>query len=160
MDTMQKGNENVVKNVTSSKILPMYHEAKEWNSTMEFYSDSLLGLKNILDRYLDEILQHENLDEIRECAMLLQDLRYTSGLLLEEIKSHLGELAEFQDKEKEATPLLAKEHLELKKKLAVFQDDFKEIKKEIFSITEHAIEISKEEKLAVELEKIKVARNR
>ncbi len=149
----------MLKKDTSSKILAWYAASKEWISTIEFYLDSFFTMKNIIDRYLDKILKNENLDEIRECVMRLQDIRYSCSEALEKVKLHKGVLVEFQDKKLQPIASLEKEHLRLKKIMGTCHKNFKEIKNEVFSITEHTLQISKEENLAIELEKIKVARN-
>ena len=144
--------------VNTSKSTIMYEEAKDWISTLEFHNDSLIGLKNIIDRYLDEMVLHENLDEIRECVMRLQEVRYTCRSLLKKVKSHQSLLIKQIDKKQEINLVLENSHQALNARLRVLKTKFHEIKNEVFFITEYAMEIDKEEKLTVELEKIKASR--
>lgn len=65
---MDKDKANMNQKGTASKMIMMYDESKDWISKIEFYHNSQNGLKKIIDRYLDEIVLHENLDEISSCV--------------------------------------------------------------------------------------------
>jgi hypothetical protein len=155
---MDKHKKPEVQLVNSSKTARMYEESKEWISRIEFYNDSLIGLKNIIDSYLDEIIIRENLDEIRECVMRLQDFKYTCKLLLKEVQIHQSKLTKHLANKQVESLVLDKAHQIINAKLNGLTTEYYEMKNEVFFITEYAMEVDKEEKLTIELEKIKASR--
>ncbi len=122
----------------------LYWEADNWVSHLAFYKDELQFLQKLLDRYFEDMVQHQNLDEIREEVMRFQDLKYTCNKLLANTREHRYQLALAIDQKDIEHSMAQQTHLGLQEKLQGFTLDITATKKEIQSITEELLESSKQ----------------
>ena len=67
-------------------------ECEKLKSDIALKTKDIRFLQQLLDRYFDEIVQNENLDEIRESLMRFQDLCYNCSRLKKRIKDHQRQL--------------------------------------------------------------------
>ncbi len=122
----------------------LYWEADNWVNHLTFYKDELLFLQRLLDRYFEDLIQYQNLDEIREEVMRFQDLKYTCNKLLANTREHRYQLALAIDEKDTEHGFTRRTHLGLQEKLQDFTLGFKTTKKEIQSITQELMESLKE----------------
>ena len=129
---------------TTTDFQTLYLEVEKWISKLLFYTDELKFLQNLLDRYFTEILEHENLDEMRESMMRLQDLKYRCDKLVIRTKRYRNNLTEAVDnKDLMAAENRLPKHRELHDDIANFSKGLNSFKKEIFFITELVLETKK-----------------
>ncbi|WP_299535898.1 hypothetical protein [Ulvibacterium sp.] len=122
----------------------LYWEADKWVSHLSFYEDELRFLEKLLDRYFEDMVQHQNLDEIREEVIRLQDLKYSCAKLLANMRKHRYQLALGIDK-KDAKPNMTQQaHVRLQKSFQGFTLGFTTTKKEIQNMTKELMENSKQ----------------
>jgi len=137
------------------KIEKVYEKTTKWISDCEFYKDDLRFIQHILDRYQMEMTAHENLDEIRESTIRLQEVKYSCSSLSLRIEAYRKKFVKLIPWE--ITSDLKKEYVGLYDKIQTFELEFKAIKKEIFSIADHILEIEKKEKWELEFERLRNA---
>lgn len=119
----------------------MCRTAETWVSDLSFYKDDLNFLQNLIDSYFSEMVENTSLDEIREEIMGFQDIRHRNNVLLKEVKEHLRHLAlcaSEQEHQNGGDPIHLHEHFQ--QKLAKFNYDFRELKREIFGIVDMLLE--------------------
>lgn len=122
----------------------LYWETDDWVSYLSFYKDELQFLQKLLDRYFEDMVQYQNLDEIREEVMRFQDLKYTCAELLANTREHRYQLALVIDKEDDGQGMTQKTHLRLQKNFQDFTLGFTTAKKEIQDITKELMESLKQ----------------
>lgn len=129
---------------TTADFQALYLEVENWISKLLFYTDELKFLQNLLDRYFTELLEHENLDEMRESMMRLQDLKYRCDTLVNRTKKYRNKLTKAEEnKELVATENRLPKHQELQDDIANFSKGLNSVKKEIFFLTELVLETKK-----------------
>lgn len=122
----------------------LYWEADNWVSHLAFYKDELQFLQKHLDRYFEDMVQYQNLDEIREEVMRFQDLKYTCNKLLTNTREHRYQLALAIDEKDTEHNLSQQTHLGLQEKLQDFTLGFTTTKREIRYITKELMESLKQ----------------
>lgn len=113
----------------------LYWETDNWVTHLSFYEDELRFLEKLLDRYFEEMVQYQNLDEIREEVMRFQDLKYTCTKLMANTREHRNQLALVMDKNDDGHGSIQQTHFRLGKNLQDFTMGFITTKKEIQYIT-------------------------
>lgn len=140
---------------------------EKWNdelrgliSEVEFYKDDIKFIEVLINRFLKDMLKHENLDELRESMMRLQTLKTKCNTLLENLKQHRQNLDKISDMENEMN-ISKFEHSQnnLKENATTFRLEFQNVKQEIYRFADDYLEIKKDIESAVEEEKIRNSRN-
>ncbi|WP_422079522.1 hypothetical protein [Ulvibacterium sp.] len=122
----------------------LYWETDDWVSYLSFYKDELQFLQKLLDRFFEDMVQYQNLDEIREEVMRFQDLKYNCSKLLANTREHRYQLALAMDKEDYEQGMTQQIHLRLQKSFQDFTLVFTATKKEIQDITKELMESLKQ----------------
>ena len=118
-----------------------YTNCEKVKSDLALYSKDLRFLQQLLDRYFDEMVKNEHLDEIRESIIRFQDLCYDCGRLKKRVKdqqSHLLDIIKGASSYNNDTIL--KEQSSIENINVLLVKDFKMVKKEMLIIAEHVLQ--------------------
>jgi|GEM_PF-6173107 len=102
---------------------------------MVSYKEQVEELQKFLDSHFDAMIQHGNLDEIREEVMRFEDLKYKGEILLVQVRSHRYRLALAMEKELRDCVHTAQEHSTIHEKLQRFAQGLSMAQKEFEQIT-------------------------
>ncbi len=124
----------------------LYTLAKHWQSDMDFYRDEIRFLYRLTDKYFIWLIRDENLGHVQASTSQLSEAEAQQKELIQKINQHLGHLARLMEStlSHDEQQQFRGEHARLENLITDFAQSFKELKKEVFAITEHVIE---EEKL-------------
>lgn len=130
---------------TSASATPdfqaLYLDVEKWISKLLLHTDELKFLQNLIDRYFTELLEHENLDEMRESIIRLQDMKYRCDKLVVRTEKHRGNISRaLENKGLVAAKNILPEHVKLQGDIAIFSKGLNSVKKEVFFITELVLE--------------------
>ena len=142
---MEKVN-SVLDKSTHKETWELYNqECEKLKSDLACHSSELHFLQELLDRYFEEIVHNENLDEVRESLMRFQDLCYNCGRLKKRLKDHQGHLIDIIKGSTDYDPsMLLQEQSWIVKCKSSLMKDFKTVKKEILNIANTVIQINKD----------------
>ncbi len=119
--------------------------ARHWQSDLEFYGDEIRFLCGLIDKYFIWLSEDENINLVRALSEKLLKLSTERKELSEKISAHLSQLARVIENvfpREEAQ--FRNEHVQLESRLSDFLKTFREVKKQVFAVTEQVME---EEKL-------------
>lgn len=118
-----------------------YLKCENIKSELAFYLKDLRFLQQLLDRYFDEMVKNEHLDEMRESIMRFQDLCYNFDHLKKRVKdqqSHLIDIIKVTASRDHNTIL--KEQSSIENGNVLLVKDFKMVKKEMLIIAEQVLQ--------------------
>ena len=118
-----------------------YTKCEKVKSDLALYSKDLLFLQQLLDRYFDEMVKNEHLDEMRESLIRFQDLCYDYDRLKKRVKDqqcHLLDIIKGTSSYNHDTIL--KEQSSIENGNVLLEKDFKSVKKEILIIAEYILQ--------------------
>lgn len=119
----------------------LYVLTEHWKSDLLFYRDDLRFLHHLIDKYFLWISKKENIDMVREIEVSLLEIDKQCDSLLDKTNKHMHHLAELiDDPFTYVSDKFRDEHEILEDRLAQFVKDFRNNRKEVFTITEHIIE--------------------
>lgn len=122
----------------------LYVLTEYWENDMEYYTDELRFLRNLVGKYLIWLLKDENIDKARSIYNRIKETEEEKEKIHEKIKKHLHHLTELiQDSDMKDEERFRNDHIELEEKVADLAKKFRSIKQEVFSITEHIMESEK-----------------
>jgi len=122
-----------------------YTKCEKIKSDLAFYSKDLHFLQQLLDRYFDEMVKNEHLDEMRESIIRFQDLCYNCDRLKKRVKdqqSHLLDIMKGASSYNDDTIL--KEQSSIENGNLLLAKGFKSVKKELLIMAEHVLQKKKE----------------
>jgi len=118
-----------------------YLKCEKIKSDLACYSKDLRFLQQLLDRYFDELVKNENLDEMRESIIEFQDLCYNFDGLKKRVKDQQSHLIDIiKTASSHDHDAILKEQSSIEKCNAQFVKDFKMVKKEMLIIAEHVLQ--------------------
>ncbi|MFX0557910.1 hypothetical protein ACOCEA_14010 [Maribacter sp. CXY002] len=157
---MDKDSDKEEKIYGSEKAAEYYERVKSFISEFEFYKDDIRFIDILISRFLDDMLKHENLDELRESMIRLHRLKSLCNTLLKNLKQHLQNLGKISESTyKDKIDKLEESQNKLEETVKSFKNEFQNIKHEIYSFADDYLEIKKAEKQAIEEEKIRNSRD-
>tara|TARA_B110000211_G_C13969364_1_gene504232 strand:- start:486 stop:947 length:462 start_codon:yes stop_codon:yes gene_type:complete len=119
----------------------LYMLTEHWKSDLSFYRDDLSFLHHLIDAYFLWISKKENIDMLQKMEVNLLKIDKQCASLLERTNKHLHHLSELiEDPFKYDSHHFRAEHEVLEDKLTQFLKDFRQNRKEIFTIKEHIID--------------------
>jgi hypothetical protein len=127
-----------------------YTKCENIKSDLAFCSKDLLFLQQLLDRYFDEMVKNEHLDEIRESLIRFQDLCYDCDRLKKRVKdqqSHLIDIIKGTSSHDHNAILIEQSGIENLNALLV--KELKMVKKEILLIAENVLQENKDDESIV-----------
>jgi len=108
-----------------------------WQSDMAFFADELRFIDLLFDKYFNALIEPENMEETKSVASKLTNLKSDRDLLSSRIAGHLHHIKEFMTSPSpQNTPDFLEEHSSLEIDLTHFIKTFRDVKREIFSLTE------------------------
>lgn len=132
-------------NTLQTNLQELYSETEKWISDLGFYADELQFFKKLHNLYFSEMVENENLDEIREEVIRFQEVRFAHEKLVNKTKAHLHQLVLAINANDPNSHAIQQKHKTLQQDIEVFVLNFKANKKELFSITQNVLENQKEE---------------
>ncbi|GAA0190920.1 hypothetical protein GCM10009122_52970 [Fulvivirga kasyanovii] len=141
MDTQQQNSEQA-KEAGKKDVQALYLITEYWQSDLQFFKDELQFLRSLLDKYFAHFIERENIDKTKQLADKLIHIEKDRGALEQRVSEHLkllaGEVKGTSDgKSYEGS------HARLETDTIDFLKRFREVKKEVFSHTEHIMESEK-----------------
>ncbi|MGB5498980.1 MAG: hypothetical protein WBM77_08640 [Maribacter sp.] len=118
-----------------------YLKCEKVKSDLACYSKDLRFLQQLLDRYFDELVKNENLDEMRESIIKFQDLCFDFDSLKKKVKdqqTHLIDIIKVASRHDHDAIL--KEQSCIENRNLQLGKDFKIVKKEMLLLTEHMLQ--------------------
>ncbi len=142
------------------KLVKWNDELRGLISEVEFYKDDIKFIEMLINRFLEDMLKHENLDELRESMMRLHTLKTKCNTLLKGLKHHRQNLNKISNVENEKN-ISKFENLQnnLTEDVTGFRLEFQNVKQEIYRFADDYLEIKKDIENAIEEEKIRSSRN-
>ena len=123
----------------------LYHLTQYWQSEMDFYSDEMHFLYKLINQFFAQLLEHEN---IRSLQLMIKKIAETEIVVQDIQKSISSHLSQFKtlihDSSDQQVDSIRGDHAELENRVSNLESHFKNMKKEIFELTE---EVMKNEKL-------------
>ncbi len=108
-----------------------------WQSDMIFFEDELRFIDVLFDKYFSALIEKENIEKTKAIAGKLSNVKASRGSLAIRIEKHLHHIEELminpfpQDASEFRT-----EHAALEDDLTMFVKSFREMKRELFELTE------------------------
>jgi hypothetical protein len=118
----------------------LYLLTERWLLDMDFYRDELNFLYKLVDKYFMLLLQDEDISAVQTLIKHIDATKREHFQLdssMQDHLKHIGVMAEnpFSQDEQQ----FRDEHAMLEKEMEEFIVDFKQTKKEVFAMTEHAM---------------------
>lgn len=122
----------------------MFMVAEHWTSDLDFFLDELNFFRKLLDRYLNILTDERIFETTRHLVNGLVQFEKKRKQLETEIKEHLGKLTNmFKNPSPEQSELAFNSHSKLEGLVTDFAKNFKSLKKEVFALSEDAMESDK-----------------
>ncbi|MCL5129314.1 hypothetical protein [Algibacter sp. L4_22] len=119
----------------------LYVLTEHWKSDILFYKDDLRFLHHLIDNYFLRLSKRENIDLLQEIEVILIPVDKKCDALLEILDKKLHHLAELiDDPFTFVSNTFRNKHELLEDGLTQFVKDFRNNRKEVFTIAEHIIE--------------------
>jgi predicted ABC-class ATPase len=118
-----------------------YLKCEKIKADVVLCSVDLRFLQQLLDRYFDDMVKNEHLDEIRESLIRFQDLCYNCSTLKKRVKdqqSHLINLIKGATSYDPKAFLIEQSNLEKRKTMLL--KELKKVKKELLTMVEHVVQ--------------------
>lgn len=113
---------------------------KHWVSDLQFFDDELAFFRNLIDKYFLWLIGEKNIEDTRLVTTALVKLENQRLILEQNVSQHLHHLANLLENPFPHDAQECKvEHAALENSMAAFMKDFRNIKKEVFKVSEHAI---------------------
>ncbi len=122
-----------------------YTQCEKVKSDLVIYSKDLRFLQQLLDRYFDELVKNENLDEMRESLMRFQDLCYDCDRLKKRVKDQQRHLLDTIKGTSAYDPnTILQEQSGIENRKSTLMKEFKTVKKEMFALADQVIQANKD----------------
>lgn len=129
----------------------LYVLADHWQSDMEFYRDEIEFFYKLIDKYFIWLTKDESITQVQTMAARLSAMSRERENISERIEKHKQDLALLMENSfTESENWFRQEHVNLEEDLSDFVKDFRDLKKKVFSISEHIIESEKLQHLLTE----------
>lgn len=122
----------------------LYIITDHWKSDLYFYNDETNFLKHLLSKYSIWLTQNANIENVNVVSEKLHVCERFKNDLLETIAKHMKHIKNMVENPFVHNELaFREEHAQLEEDVADYVKSHREVKKEIFSITEKVIESEK-----------------
>lgn len=119
----------------------LYILTEKWKSDFEFYRFEFIFLKKLLDKYFIWINDDNNVLQVEKLAVKINQAEQNRFVLNAKSIKHLRHIEEIIDNEfAYDAQIFRDEHEQLEEDIVEFNKNFKELKKEVFTITEYILE--------------------
>ena len=117
---------------------------KHWQSDVAFFQDEIYFLATLMDTYLKWLMIDENIGRTRVVASQVAKTGNECKLLDQQLRRHLEAISSaIKERSPEADKELMQEQERLESVFTKYVKEFREIKKEVFSLTERVMESEK-----------------
>ena len=122
----------------------LYVLTEHWQKDVDFYKDELRFMSGLISKYFIWMTKDENISKVQKIVVSLKTIENQLKEMDDKLKKHLksiGLLMEnaFSHDEQE----FRDEHVQLEEDLVEFMNDYKKLKRDVFTITEHVMESEK-----------------
>ncbi len=118
--------------------------AEHWQSDVLFFTDELRFLRSLVDKYFLWLIDENHIAATKKMAIKLGKTEKGRSLLDQSVRNHLKHLANLIENPFAHDAQSCKdEHAKLEAWLAEFSKEFREVKREIFHLTEQVMESKK-----------------
>ena len=132
----------------TASIESLYALTEHWESDMQFYTDEIAFLQGLFDKYFVLMSREDKIDLVQAEANELLKLNDTCDELKKRMKKHQLHLEELEENAfSHDEQSFRDEHGKLEDDFSAFVKRFREVKKNVFTISEEAMEVSKESHL-------------
>lgn len=108
-----------------------------WQSDMRFFEDELRFIDVLFDKYFSALIDKDNMDKTKTIAAKLAGVKSNEGRLAERITKHLHHIEELMiNPFSQDASAFRDEHGLLEDDLSAFIKSFREMKRELFELTE------------------------
>jgi hypothetical protein len=122
----------------------IYALSEHWLADLEFFKDELNFLDTLVGKYFLLMIKKESVDKIHTIATNISGLLKEQKVLNEKINKHLKDLSLLMENAfNTSEQWFRNDHVELEERLTEFTINFRNIKREIFKITEGVLENQK-----------------
>lgn len=122
----------------------MFVIAEHWRSDLDFYLDELNFFRALLDKYLLILIDEKRIDSTRHLVAGLKQFERERLTLESEVKHHMSQLTNLiQNPFAQESQVSLKMHAKLESAVTDFMKSFKAVKKEVFTLSEKAMESEK-----------------
>lgn len=122
----------------------LYVLTEHWQSDMDFYRDELRFILHLIDRYFIWLTKEENIQQVRTLASALRHLSEQREAISARIGKHLDHLAKLIGAPpSQNEPRFRNEHAALENDISTLVRNVRELKKEVFAMTEKVIDTEK-----------------
>ena len=111
-----------------------------WKSDLAFYMDELRFLRKLIDKYFVWLMEDESVKSTQDLLNRLTKIHYRAEDIVSSIEKHVKHIVKemkFPLVKNDST--FRKEHAELENLVTTFLKDFRQLKKEVFELTENVM---------------------
>lgn len=122
----------------------LYALTEHWQSDVVFFGDEVRFLSDLVGKYFIWLTRRESMMTVQKMVTRLNTFAKTRKEIADRIKQHLRDLSILMDGiEREDSKNFRFEHARLEEDLMTLAREFRSVKKEVFTITEHVVESEK-----------------
>jgi hypothetical protein len=122
----------------------LHVHTSHWQSDMSFFGDELRFIDTLFDKYFTAFIEGDNMQKTKLAASKVSHVQSDHKKLAEHIADHLRSIEDLiKNPSVENASALRVGHTSLEEDIAEFSKAFKELKREVFDLTER---IAKSEK--------------
>lgn len=139
MEATKPTKENPVYN---DEIKTLYVVAEYWQSDLKFFDNELRFLRSLIDKYYPQFVDNKNINKTSEIAARLTQIDKNREELGQKVNGHLKQMTnsvKFQSGKSD----YRETHGKLETATAEFLKKFREVKKQVFELTENIMESEK-----------------
>ena len=126
----------------------VYVLTEHWKSDMAFVADELHFLDDLISKYFIWLTAEENVSKVQELVAQVHKLKERRNELEANINRHLMHIEELMENAfSHDEHQFRDEHVKLEEEMTRLTNDFKNLKKQVFEVTENVIESEKLEHL-------------
>jgi hypothetical protein len=134
---------------TGQIMLQQMHVISEcWQSDIAFFHDELHFFRKLIDKYLMWLIDEDNIESTRRLVSDLSKLEKRRFSILQRLDRHCRHLANLVENPfSHHAQQCVDDHSEIEVLVAELAKDFRQTKKNVFHLTEHAINSEKAKRL-------------
>jgi hypothetical protein len=122
----------------------LYTITKHWQSESDFYNYEINFLKKLIDKYFIWMTRKENIAQVRKLVIQLSTLEHEHQEIGNAILKHLNHITAYLENAfSHDEQLFRFEHSVLLQRIEEFTNEFRNVKKEVFEISEEVLDHKK-----------------
>ncbi|HEX8038177.1 MAG TPA: hypothetical protein VF490_03470 [Chryseosolibacter sp.] len=148
MPKKNKTSQSEASGADGKSLQSSYVVTEHWMSDLQFFNEEITFLRNVINKYFLTLIEEKNIGSTRAVAADLSSIEKECADLRARVAGHLKHLAhrienpfpynaqEYQD-----------EHARLEDAMTAMMKEFRVVKKEVFKVSEYAIDSEKSKHL-------------